>query len=386
LGKTWTIRSGGTGRRRSKYGIRLLKFFLVCLIVVAVALFRLYVVLDDYEKHSPNRALDVYFALLTAGDFAKMEQMAGFVPDAMNSSDDYKAYLQQKFGPFLADGLSYRRSDPAGLTAGQRQYSIYSGEDRLGAALLTPNEDAENGWTVNPLFEYLPGYTVTAPEGAVVAVNALTLSQERIVDRRPVTIRYMREAAPVAVEIFQSMNDPSAAPQTVDYETDPSLLEPRFSARIEDGRQCETAVDVEARTVLVTVPPDAEQREAFARRMELVAKAYSDFITEDGSLSALRPYLHPDTSLYKNFSEYQVGWYLNHEIRTFSDFSVSDIAVRADDCFTGHIDFTVTVVRAGNVHVFNASYDMGFVRVDDKWLLAGLHARSTDAQEAAPAL
>jgi hypothetical protein len=371
---------GKTRRRRSKYWIGLLKFFLVCLVVVAAALVWLYAALEDYEKHTPRHALDAYFALLAAGDFAAIEQNGGFVPDAMNSREDYKAYLQQKFGDFPVGELSYRQSGSAEAGAdGQRQYSVYSGGDKLGDVMLAPREDAESGWTVRPLFTYLPGYTVTAPEDAAVTVNAQTLSREQAAGRHPVAIRYMREAALVEVEIFQSMNDPSLAPQTVDYETAPTLFEPRFSARAADGRECGAAVDAEARTVRVSIPPDAGQQEAFSRRMEAVAKAYSDFITGDGSLAALRPYLYPDTKFYKNFSEFQTEWYSYHESRKFSNFSVSDIAVYSGEYFTGHIDFTVTIGRWGEAHVFNASYDMGFVQADGGWLLAGLHARPTGA-------
>jgi hypothetical protein len=371
---------GRARRRRSKYGLGLLIFFLVCLAVVAAALLWLYVALADYEKRTPKRALDGYFAMLAAGDYAGIGQDSGFLPDAMNSLDDRNAYLRQKFGAFWDGGLSYRQMESAELAAGQRLYSVYSGEDRLGEAMLTPREDGEGGWTVQPLLEYLPGYAVTAPEGAAVVVNALALSQEQTVGRHPVIISYMRDGAPVEVEIFQSMDDSSLAPQTVEYQTAPTLFEPQFSARAADGRQCEVTVDAEARTVSVSIPPDAEQHDAFAQRMELVARIYSDFITEDGPRSALRPYIHRGTSLYKNLSEYQIGWYIDHDARKFSDFSVSDIAIHSDGCFTGHIDFAVTVLRRGRAHVFNASYDMGFVQADGSWLLAGLHTRRTEAE------
>lgn len=363
-------------KKRSKYWIGLLVFAIILAIAISLVLTWLYRTLEDYEKHTPQRALNQYFSQLAAGEYEQLKPYSGFTPGADGDWDAYFAILTQRFGT-SPDALSFRRTAAAGLAEGEELYAVYAGEEKLGEVVLFPASGTDSGWAVRSSVAFLQGYTITAPEFVEVLVNGVPLDPAQIVETKPVTVSYEKDGRPLSVNIFSSLNDASLAPNIVQYQTGETLVEPQFAANASFGSgECLVEVDTETRTVTVSVPINPQQEEDCRQTMETVAKAYSDFITEDGPLSALRQYLYDETSLYKDFSEYQTGWYLSHESREFSNVTFSDIAMQSETCFTGHLDFTVTIVRQGKVHVFEPSYDMAFMYIGDEWLLVGLHARA----------
>lgn len=356
-------------RKVSRYWIFLLALVVVNVIIIAVVLSWLGRTLEDYEKHTPSHALDQYFTQLAAGDtdglIPAAEAAGVFAPDANSSWADYFSILRQRFN-VPAEQMTFRRTSAKDLAQGEELYTIYDGETRLGQVHLRPDDKAETGWAAYATVDQLTGYTVTAPDIVTVFMNGAPLPESSITGTTP-------------LEIFELMHDQSGLPATVQYtETTPTLTEPTFTAEAATGGPCEVVVDREARTVTVSVPPTAEQEAEFATVLETTAKAYSDFITEDMTFSGLRPYLYTESQLYQNLAEYQWGWYLTHENREFLDVVITDLVPRADNLFTGHIEFTVNVYRGTQIHVEKPSYDMAFIRDGEQWLLAGIKVYHRD--------
>ncbi|MGD9560451.1 MAG: hypothetical protein AB7V55_07590 [Oscillospiraceae bacterium] len=350
------------------YWIFLLVFAIVNAVIIVGVLSWLNGVLTDYELHTPAHALEQYFTQLQNGEHEPLIPAAqnanAFTPDENSSWDDYFAIVSARFST-PADALTYRRTAAKDLAEGEELYSVYAGEEKLGQVYLRPDDTTESGWSVYATVESLPGYTVTAPHFATVSMNGVAIAQSEA-------------TATVPLEIFDSLRDQSIVPTVLEYQTPPTLVEPSFTAQATTGGQCNVTVDAAARTVIVTVPPTAEQSEAFSQTIETTAKAYSDFITEDLTFSGLRPYLYNETDLYQDLSEYQWGWYLTHENREFLDVVITDLAPQSDILFTGHIEFTVNVYRGSQIHVEKPSYDMAFIRSDDKWLLCGIKVYHRD--------
>lgn len=368
-----------SGKRRvSKYWFVLLALLIVNAIIITIVLNWLYGTLADYETHTPRQAILGYFTQLSEDDREAIMATASFVPDEQNSWDDYFEVLDKRFGDVQPDNVTWRQTISADLVEGEQMYSIYSGDEKLGTVVLTPSDTQPTGWSVRSDVDYLPGYTVQSlPQGVQVYQNGVALQVPASTDS--VIINYERNGNPVEVDIFLTLSDEALIPlTTTPFETQATLGEPDFTATDWNGDPCDVAVDQDARTVTVTVPVEAASRDALAAHMEEVAHMYSDFVTyEYGAqgINMLLPYVYEGSSLYQDFKDYQAYWYLDYDSRTFSESSFADIVMHSDTSFTGRIDFTVTILRNGITHVFEPSYDMAFILVEDEWKLVGLHAR-----------
>lgn len=357
------------------------RFFIVCgailavnAVLIALALNWVRGVVSDFELHAPQTALNRYIDNLFGNDDEEIMRTSGFVPDENNTWEEYLGILRQRFSP-AREEFSYRLTAATELADGEEMYGIYSGQNKLGEVILSPDETTDIGWAARSPVSYLDGYTITAPPGVQVIFNGKPLPAESHTGTVPVRVEYYRGDELASIDMFTKMYNQSLAPVLYRYETPKTLVEPVFSATSPHG-QPQVQVDAERRTVLIPPPLSAEQEQLAAQTMEIVARAYSDFITEDGTLANLLQYVHAETELDSEFREYQRGWYLDHEKREFSEFTFSDIAFHSDTCFTGHVDFDTYITFKGELQTFKASYDMAFMLLDGSWQLVGLHARS----------
>ncbi len=279
--------------------------------------------------------------------------------------------MRERFAPAKA-GFAYRSSP---LADNESLYSIYVGEDKLGEIVLTQDDSIDTGWAARSDVSFVPGYSVVAPPGIQVLLSGQPIPPESHAEVLPVRVEYYQGDSLTSVNLFEKLHNQSLAPVLYRYDTPKTLAEPTITATSPLGTPSVT-VNAEQRSVLVLPPLTPEQEQLAAQTLEIVAKAYSDFITEDGTLANLLQYVYKETDLDREFREYQRGWYLDHENREFSAFTASDIAFHSDTCFTGHVDFDTYITFQGELNTFAASYDMAFMLLEGRWQLVGLHARA----------
>ncbi len=365
---------GDKKRRFSRFWIGLLILLAVNAVVIAALLRWLYVILEDFELQSPNTALSTYFTRLSAGEHDELMRTARFTPDDATGWDDYFAMLGATFNTEPSE-LSFRMTSSPDIAQSDTLYAVYAGEEKLGEVLLFEDAQSEGGWAVSGIVTPIEGYTITAPSFATVYVNGVELTQADALQDVPVIISYTLNGAPIEVNIFEKMDEPSLAPVLTQYKGIQTYATPVITATDANGGELAVEIDEENLTARVLFPPSAEDEAAAIELMDAAARAYSDFITEDGTVANLLQYVSQDTALYQEFQEYQRGWYVDHESREFLDFEFSDISYFSDTCFIGHADFTVNITQGGELHTFLASYDMAFMLFEDEWLLVGMHAR-----------
>ncbi len=374
----------GPAKRKSHWKRFWIVFGVIVLInatLIALALNWVYGAVQDFELHAPqttlSRYIDNLFSQEDAGTRA-IQSASRFTPDENNTWEDYFDILRRRFAG-AETGFTYRMTP---FSNDEVLYGIYVGEHKLGEVILTPDESMDTGWTARSEVSYLPGYSIVAPSGIQVLYNGRPIPPESHVEVLPVRVEYYKGGSLTSVDMFSKMFDQSLAPVLYRYETGETLAEPTFSAASPLGEPS-VSVDAEHRSVLVLPPLTAEQELLASQTMETVAKAYSDFITEDGTLANLLQYVYKETDLDGEFRGYQRGWYLDHEKREFSAFTFSSIAFHSDTCFTGHVDFDTYITFQGELNTFAASYDMAFMLLEERWQLVGIHARSENRADTA---
>lgn len=340
------------GKKKSKFWLGLIILIVALAVIIAIVLAVLYKSLENFETTTPRAAIDSYFTQLAAEDYEQIKADSEFTPDEFNSWEDYTAFLHEKFGD-TPGGYRYRQIGGGG-EAGAQTYAVYDGDERIGEVILTPSQTAEHGYSVRASLKYLDSYTVSALGHATVYVDGVELPKEGEGVTRTVN------------ELFAEYEDP---PVTIEYTLAPSLAEPVVTVKGPEGEEGSLIVDEESRTMTAVLPVNEEQQAQWALRMEDAIKAYSLFISEDGSFAAFNQYLYPGTTYAANVQSFQAVWYADHDSYAFNNMEVRNIVATSPTTFEGEIEFDFDVGFQGSIKNYHSHYRMGFALYGDRWLL-----------------
>lgn len=321
-------------------------------VIIVIVLTVLYKSLENFETTTPRAAIDSYFSQLAAEDYEQIKADSDFAPDEFNSWEDYTAFLHDKFGD-TPGGYRYRQIGGGGEAGGQT-YAVYDGDERIGEVILTPSETAEHGYTVRASLKYLDSYTVSAPGHATVYVDGVELPREG----EGVTV--------TPNELFEGYEDP---PTAIQYTLSPSLAEPVVTVKGPNGEDGSLIINEENRTMSAVLPLDTEQEAQWALRMEDAIKAYSLFISEDGTFANFNQYAYPGTTYIQNVQTFQAVWYADHDSYAFNNMEVRNITATSPTTFEGEIEFDFDVGFQGEIKHYHSHYRMGFALYGDRWLL-----------------
>lgn len=360
-------------KKKNSFLIGITVLVVVLVIAITVTLVLLYKGLERYESTTPRAAIDNYFSQLAAGDYEQIQTDSGFEPDEINGWEEYTAFLLSTFGDHY-DGFTYRQI--AGNTEdGGQMYAVYEGEERVGELVLTESASAKNGYVVRASIDYLEPYKAIAPGDVTVMVNGEELPKEG----EGVTV--------TANELFAELPE-DQVPSTIEYELEGTLAKPEFSAVGPDGVACEVKIDEKARTVTAIKPTDEGSAQAFAQLMEDTIKAYTLFISEDGTFANFSQHLYPGTDFAAKIGTFDAIWFADHDTPSFEAIKTSGITQPSANTFEGEIEYIFQVPFQGEIQSFPSRYRMGYVQQDGRWLLVKfetLNYEDSGADSSAPA-
>ncbi len=347
-----------TAPKKHRYAKAMLALFCIFCLVIAALLFLLWQGLARYETTTPRAAMDGYFSLLAEKQYAALQAQADFSPSAMDSWEDYYAFLHSRFGE-KPGGFRYRRV--AGTAEGQH-YAVYEGEEKRGELALYADKEAPHHWRVSAITDLQAPYTVTAPGHATVLANGQPLNAG---------------AEGVTRELlagFEALPE-EARPLLLHYPLEPSLQTPVFTATGPGGLPCDITTDSAAATALVTVPLEEEAAAEYTARLEAAAKSYATFVTDDNTLGDLQTYLYPGTELASRMAGFYRGWYLEHQGYDFQNMQIQSLTSTSTNTFSGEITFDYLVYQYGTTHSFPTRYLMYFALYEGNWRLLELQVR-----------
>lgn len=348
-------------RKTSWFAKGMLAYVLVLLVLIALVLYGLWNILEQYEKTTPRAALDAYFSNLSSQNYGTILKESGFTADEMNSEEDYIALLHSLFGE-QPGRLTYRPMDSSSLAEG-KLYAVYEGEEQLGELVLIPDQSNRYGYTVRANYDYQTPYTITAPGHVQVTVNGIVLAQDG------------PNAQITPLPTFESLPDASQIPYTVQYQTEPSLAVPEFAATA-GGLPCALAEDpaqphhLRAEAVL-----SDEQLAEYSQLIENVSKVHANYVSEDASFGTLSGYLYPGTPFYERMATFYAGWYADHESFNFRDLEISNITSTSETTFTGDISFIYEIQQGTVLHEFPSAYHLSFAQYNGEWRLLDLQIK-----------
>lgn len=355
-------------KRVPLFWIFLLLLALACAAGVFFALDRLWIELAAYQaKYDaalPETAIAEYLRRIEYREFDKILEESGFQEDEWNVPADYISWLRRLYG---SDPTAYEyRPEQGGGDSGEagKPWAVLDGGNLIATVYLGQftDENGETRWTVRTPAVYKEGYTVAAPEYAVVFLNAAALPPETSVGNTP-------------VESFLSLTDETEPPKILQYKTPRLLGESVFSAMGQNGEVCLIDENRVARTVAVTVEPYDEDLEIYTELMEQAATSYAEFISKDGQLAAFLKNVYPKSTFYESVRTFDNSWYITHNSHSFENWKFENVARCSETSFAGDVSFDYVVMQGSKEHRFPSAYHMSFMEIGGDYILVNLEVK-----------
>jgi hypothetical protein len=334
---------------------RLLKVFLITVLVCGCGLGYLWFWLARYESRSANGAMTDYMKLVAAQEWDKIydEDIQYFAE--LNSREAYTAYLASTYNDSYVKDATFTKS---GMDAtGSVFYDVDMYSYKI-AELELKKPDGSNSWKVRTIsndtsydFDLLdPSIAFSINDVAIngnydsTDGNAIAAFSELGLGTLPTTTRY---------SITGLISAPNVSVTDADkYE----------AVRIAQGTQ-----------YLIGAKPTDDQYAEMSQAIQDAAFAYCKYITKDGTFYALTQLLYPGTTFYTQMTGFDNQWFSSHNSIDFQNIQVYDVLPVGDSAFIGSISFDYIIKASDLTQTKSVYYQTYFIKNKaGKWKMTNL--------------
>ena len=341
-------------RRRRWFGKALAVYTVLLLVGVATALWFLNAALKSEGDKSPRPMLETYLMWLELGDYDAIYDASGFIPDALNTKEQYVAYLKNLY----KDATSFSLREVPSAT-GPKHYGVYDGDKKLSDITLTASPEGDgSSWYVTTDIVRQPTYTLIASEDITLTVNGTDIH------RLDLPSENLEET------LFPRMDGSVLELPAIRVYTLSSLINPPvFEAKTADGEPC-TVETNDGRTV-ITLPPAENEVYENEDRAVIVTAAYAAFMKTGKKLDELAPLIHPASGLYHSLQNHTVTESVDDDIYHLREIEFSNYYRYAEDAYTCDISYRPLYGWRGDLITDSPTVycRLSFLKHNGEWLL-----------------
>lgn len=363
---------------KTKFGKFMIIYAAVAVVAIGFLWFKLWGIVDTYQQELPEYAMDDYMETFNNEYYNKLV--------AENSDINVSEFedadkIVAKYGKASIEGkeLSYKKKTGK-YTNTSPVYSVLADDKEVAEVSFKENKygKGRKKWAVNE--EIAEGIkingkekvTVSAPEGCSVFVNGVEVDKKYITGTT--------EEAKLLENVKKYISD---IPEMEIYTVEGLCEKPEVQAKSSDGKELEATVD--GNNYSYGFQSDDDFAAANDQWIISMINAYALYLSNDGSFTALTPYLYPDDTtegLKSKLSTIGVSWYTDHTSTSLSDQKVSDYKQYGDNCFSCIVTFKQTVNGiggSGDKSVVNDNKLICiFVKSGNEWKWAGMNTLEID--------
>lgn len=335
-------------------------YFVLFLVVIAVALWFLYAALTKYEASTPDAALANYFALLEQGNYEELYASSGFTETLLNTKEEYIQYLKTVYAEGTT-GLQLREKVSTDSTV--KQFSVYRGNSKISTLLVSQKKgDASGAWTVSTQVVYQPAYEIIASPDSRLTVNGIELSLLNL------------PTESVSSTLFTGTSNSTYLPPVNQYRLENLLNPPRIEALSLNGDPCRVEPQGDnAQRIHVYYSATPEQQAAHETLAKDVATTYAAFIATDASRTELMSYIYRDSDFAVTITNFRNDWFSSHDNYRFDHLNITQYHRYSDTDFTCDVSFTPVYTNYGQEIVSEpVHYRLVFLQVEGEWKLLSL--------------
>lgn len=343
-----------TRKRRRWFGKALVAYTVLLFAGVACALWFLNTALKAESEKSTRPILETYVSWLELGDYDAIYEASGFVPDALNTKQQYITYLKSLYEG--AESFSVREVP---TPTGPKHYAVYDGNKKLSDITLTANPEGNgSSWYVTTDITRQPTYTLVASEDIQLTVNGvdihrLDLPSENLEETLfPLPDGSVLELPAIRVYTLASLINP-----------------PVFEALTLGGDPC--LVETSGTISVMTLPETTNEQYEAEDRAVIATSIYAAFMKTGKNLEELAPLVHPASGLYRKINEHTVTESVDDDIYQLREIETTNYYRYADDAYTCEISYRPLYGFQGNLidDCPTEHYRLSFLKQNDEWLL-----------------
>ncbi|MCH4208258.1 MAG: hypothetical protein LKF50_08165 [Solobacterium sp.] len=344
-----------------KFYQHLLIVFLVTCMICGAGLGYLWFWLSRYESHSVNGAVRSYLKQITNGEWDAIyeEDCTYFIE--LNSKDKYISWLQQKYDALTISELTYSFTDADDLS---QYYTLYDGSSNRIGTLELRKPDNKSSWVVRTLNTSL-SYDFDVLDNTAFSINNVSIDSS-----------YTNESDHVPYG-FENLGLDDKLPTVTRYSIKNFVDDPDVTV---DNSSANMAVrDWSANQYYIGPAATDDQYTEFAQEIQDTTTAYCEYISKDGTFTALNRHLYPNTDFYNNMIGFNNQYYSSHDTIEFQNTRIYDVMPLGDNAFIGSISFDYAVTASDVSRTTSSSYQLFFVKNSaGSWKLTNLIIISSD--------
>ncbi|NCB33979.1 MAG: hypothetical protein EOM64_08925 [Erysipelotrichia bacterium] len=338
-----------------KFYQHLLLVFLITCMICAAGLGYLWFWLSRYEGRSINGAVRNYLKEIAAEkwDAIYEEDTTYFIE--LNSKDKYISWLKDKYKDLSISSLTYSFTGADDLS---QYYTVYDEYGNRITSLELRKPDNSNTWKVRTLDSTMY-YNFDVLDNTGFMINSISIDSS-----------YANEPNQIPYS-FENLGLDDKMPVVTRYSIKNFVDAPDIT--VSDANQSTAVRDYSGNQYYVGPSPTDDQYSGFSAEILDTTTAYCQYISKDGTFTALNKHLYPNTDFYNNIIGFNNQWYSPHDSTEFQNTRIFDVMPIGSNAFIGSISFDYVVTASDVTRTTSSTYQLFFVRNSaDEWKLVNL--------------
>lgn len=312
----------------------------------------------DYEASMPKYVAREVEKIFAERDFAAMYEHDDTTVFAAEGKEAYIEYLDR-----LTQGQEITCREAFSVNPDEKVYKILSGGEKLGTyTLCKSGEKSEGGndlWTLKEIRTSVitpTGYLITAPESSSVYADGQLLGAESVVESG---ISMSEGYLPEEIE----------AETWCTYKVERCFKVPKFSVEDSRGRAQQCLPNEEGRLTASFNYDDDEMKPVVEERVVKIARAFSQFTSDDLSVRAMKEYIKEDTKADRYISAFDGGWFYPHKSVEYENMRTERYVSYDENTFSCDVYFDYIINYKKTTEVYPTGYTLFLNKQGDQWLL-----------------
>lgn len=333
---------------------------LVVLGIAAIALLMrvLWDNMADYESSMPKYVAREVEKIFTERNFAAMYDHDDTSIFAAEGRDAYVEYMQR-----LTDGQEIVCREAFSANPDEKAYKITAGGKKIGTYTLRKSgEKTEHGndlWELKEIRNTVispTSYLITVPEDASVYADGELLTPDRIIEGG---LNLTKDYLPETLEV----------PKWCTYSVSRCFKVPAYQVLDSKGREMKLMPNQEGRLTAQVNYDDELMKPQAEERVVKIARAFSQFTSDDLSVNTMLEYIQEDTKAERYIRAFDGGWFYPHKSVEYENMRTERYVSYDENTFSCDVYFDYIINYKKTTEVYPTGYTLFLKKQGEKWLL-----------------
>lgn len=333
------------------------------LVVIGIALIGLMMrmlwdSMADYEASMPKYVAREAEKIFAERDFSTMYDYDDTTLFASEGREAYIEYMDR-----LTQGQEIVSREAFSANPDEKVYKLTVGGKKLGTYTLSKSgEKSGHGndlWMLKEIRTSViqpTDYLITVPESALAYADGQLLDSASAVESGlELTEGYLPEGLEEG--------------KWCTYSVTRCFSVPKFSVQDRQGRDMKLAPNQEGRLTAQVNYDDEQMKPIAEERVIKIARAFSQFTSDDLSVNTMMDYIMDDTKAEQYIKSFDGGWFYQHRSVEYENMRTEKYVSYDENTFSCNVYFDYIINYKKTTEVYPTGYTLFLKKQGEQWLL-----------------